>query len=88
MSRALNLFFNIFISSHKKVLYYYTYYLTISSEDNKFNSNLCVTEIAMLCCCFLWGGGGTQLSLKMLNIKILSEALLLLFGIISEWLSR
>ena len=35
------------------VLYYHAYYLTISGLGNRFNSNLCIAKIAMLC--FLWG---------------------------------
>ena len=72
MSRALKLFFNIFISSlNIAVLYYHASDLTISGYDKTFNANLCVTKIAILCFflfffCFFWGGGGgTQLSLKM-----------------------
>ena len=54
MSRALKLFFNIFIFSlNITVLYYHAYCLTISGQDNNFNTNVCVTKIEMLW--FLWG---------------------------------
>ena len=65
ISRALVLFFNIFISSlNIAVLYYHASDLTISGYDKTFNANLCVTKIAILCffSCFFFNGGGGVLN--------------------------
>ena len=66
MSRALKLFFNIFISSLIiAVLYYHASDLTISGYDKTFNANLCVTKIAIhwgFFLVFFFGGGGAVLN--------------------------